>query len=76
MDETEVITKAIKIDADNISIEKTKTISDTISYNYSFLIANKNDIIADAASYAIERQKEIDKIDLLLAECAKVGVGS
>lgn len=75
MEITEEITKIVKIDKDNISIDKTDTIVSSVNYNYKFLVQQRLNIVADSIAYAAARQKEIARIDLLLAKCAEVGVG-
>ena len=61
-----------KIDENTISIKKTETTTKTMVYKYDFLVEQRSRIIEDAENYALARQKEINEIDVLLAEFKKL----
>ncbi len=57
------------------SIEVTKQQDATkVAYEYGFLINQKAQIIKSCNDYLQARQKEIDEVDALLAECEKLGI--
>ena len=61
-----------KIDENTISVKKTETTTKTMVYKYDFLVEQRDTIIEDAENYALARQKEINEIDVLLAEFKKL----
>ena len=61
-----------KIDENTISVKKTETTTKTMVYKYDFLVEQRSRIIEDAENYALARQKEINEIDVLLAEFKKL----
>ena len=61
-----------KIDENTISVKKTETTTKTMVYKYDFLVEQRSRIIEDAENYALARQKEINEIEVLLAEFKKL----
>jgi len=43
-------------------------------YNYNFLLHQKEAIEKDLAGYTADRQAELDEVNVLIAECEKLGI--
>jgi len=67
--------EVIKISENSIQVSKEKASEPEITaYDYDFLIAQKAQIIKDANNYLAQRQKELDEVLELLAQCDALGV--
>ena len=71
---TPTIITSTKIDDDQISVTKTETIVTTTTYSYKFLVAQRVSILNQKAQQDAQRDKEVADVDVLLAECTKLGV--
>lgn len=59
-----------------ITIQEEAPSPKTTSYEYGFLIYQRASIIKQANDFLDARKKELDEIDVLLAECDKLGISS
>jgi predicted component of viral defense system (DUF524 family) len=58
------------ISVDKVIPEKTEN----NIYEYSFLLSQREAIKAQAKDFADARQKELDEVEMLIAECEKLGI--
>ena len=68
---TDVFTK---ISDSEIKVIKTETKEVANTYNYSFLLQQKKDIQAQKDREIALRNKELLEVNLLIAECIKLGI--
>jgi hypothetical protein len=57
-----------------IEVKKEDIKSSTQIYDYHFLVEQRARILLDMSNYAAARQKDLDEVDGLLAECKKLGI--
>ena len=63
-----------KLTASSISVSKEEVVTTETSYEYDYLVKQREAILAQKAQQIADRDKEIAEIDALLAECAKLNV--
>lgn len=66
--------EVIKIDDNQIQVNKSETISTENIFTYEYLISQKEAIQAMKDRDNIQRDKELAEIDILLSECKKLSV--
>ena len=66
----------IKVDDNTIEVTKTETNIKTAKYSYGDLIKQKENIEVQKAREITQRDKEIAEVDILIAECGKLGIGA
>ncbi len=67
---------SVKLDDSTIEITKQEPVPapKVTKYDYSFLVSQRAQIIKQRDEQLSARQKELDEVDGLLAECEKLGV--
>ena len=68
---TDVFTK---VSDSEIKVIKTETKEVANTYNYAFLLQQKKDIQAQKDREIVLRDKELAEVNLLIAECIKLGI--
>ena len=68
--------ETLKINENTIQITESKITTNSTMYDYDFLVNQKAQIIKDANDYLDKRKLEIAEIDILIAECVKLGIKS
>ena len=63
-----------KVSDSEIKVVKTETKEVANTYNYSFLLQQKKDIQAQKDREIALRDKELLEVNLLIAECIKLGI--
>jgi len=63
-----------KVNDTTIRVDEDKQVLSSKTYNITFLKSQRVQIMSDASEYAAKRQVELDEVDTLIAECAKLGV--
>ena len=63
-----------KVSDSEIKVIKTKTKEVANTYNYAFLLQQKKDIQAQKDRDNLQRDKELAEVNLLIAECIKLGI--
>ncbi len=66
--------EATKIDEFTIQVTKETVQTAVLKYDYNFLIAQKKAIEEDRAKYIELRDKELEEVNALIAECEKLGI--
>lgn len=69
---------AIKLNENTIQISKQAEAPAPVvkTYTYDFLAAQKARIIEDANNYLAARQKELDEVNALIAQCDGLGISA
>lgn len=64
------------VKVDEFTIEVTKEVVQTRvqKYDYNFLLHQKKCIEEDRAKYLEQRDKELEEVNALIAECEKLGI--
>ena len=68
--------KITKLSANSISVSKEEVKTTETTYDYDFLIKQRESIQAQKAQQIADRDRELAEIDLLLAECVKLNVST
>lgn len=63
-----------KIDAHTLQVEKTKSTTKIVKYDFDFLLKQRARIIADSTAYALARHKEIVELDSLIVIAKNLGI--
>jgi hypothetical protein len=64
-----------KIDETTIQVSKEIPVSvDVAKYDLNFLLAQKKAIESDLAKYTNDRNAELAEVNMLIAECEKLGI--
>lgn len=63
-----------KISNNEIKVAKQEIKNEETVYEYSYLLSQRENIIKDRDDYIILRNTEIAEINIILAECAKLGI--
>lgn len=65
---------ATKVDKFTIQVTKEVVQTTVQKYEYNYLLAQKNAIEEDRAKYLEQRDKELEEVNALIAECEKLGI--
>ena len=63
-----------KLDENTIKVIKIETKEVEHTYNYNFLLKQRETILAQKEREMAQRDKELAEVDALIAECVKLGI--
>ena len=66
-----------KVDAQTIQVEKIiPETTETVSYDYDFLLSQRDAIQKQADTFAAARQAELDEVNNIISQCDSLGIVS